>query len=58
MEVWKDIKGSEGRYQISNKGRVKSLERKVNNHTGKLTVRYELKCGYGTGAMPLTSRIR
>ena len=24
-EIWKDIKGFEGRYQISNKGRVKSL---------------------------------
>lgn len=27
MEVWKDIKGFEGCYQISNLGRVKSLER-------------------------------
>lgn len=27
MEVWKDIKGYEGIYQISIKGRVKSLER-------------------------------
>lgn len=26
-EIWKDIRGYEGRYQISNKGRVKSLER-------------------------------
>lgn len=25
MELWKDIKGYEGRYQISNKGRVKGL---------------------------------
>lgn len=25
MEIWKDIKGYEGRYQISNEGRVKSL---------------------------------
>ena len=25
MEVWKDILGYEGRYQVSNKGRVKSL---------------------------------
>tara|TARA_R110000751_G_scaffold294840_1_gene402928 strand:- start:59 stop:664 length:606 start_codon:yes stop_codon:yes gene_type:complete len=28
MEVWKDIKGYEGIYQISNLGRVKSLARK------------------------------
>ncbi|HFK8175729.1 TPA: NUMOD3 domain-containing DNA-binding protein [Clostridium perfringens] len=27
MEVWKDIKGYEGMYQISNLGRVKALER-------------------------------
>ena len=27
-EIWKDIKGYKGRYQISNKGRVKSLPRK------------------------------
>lgn len=25
MEIWKDIQGYEGRYQISNYGRVKSL---------------------------------
>lgn len=29
-EIWKDIKGFEGCYQISNKGRVKSLGRYVN----------------------------
>ena len=29
IEVWKDIKGYEGRYQVSNMGRVKSLERKA-----------------------------
>lgn len=28
-EIWKDIKGYEGLYQISNLGRVKSLKRKV-----------------------------
>lgn len=28
-EIWKDIPGYEGRYQVSNMGRVKSLERKV-----------------------------
>jgi hypothetical protein len=30
-EVWKDIKGYEGLYQVSNMGRVKSLERFVNS---------------------------
>ena len=25
-EIWKDIKGSEGKYQVSNLGRIKSLK--------------------------------
>lgn len=29
QEIWKDIEGCEGRYQISNIGRVKSLDRDV-----------------------------
>ena len=29
-EIWKDIKGYEGLYQISNYGNLKSLDRKVN----------------------------
>ena len=28
MEVWKDIKNYEGIYQVSNKGKVRSLNRK------------------------------
>lgn len=35
-EVWKDIGGYEGLYQVSNLGRVKSLERKVLRTSGKL----------------------
>jgi hypothetical protein len=31
MEIWKDIKGYEGIYQISNLGRIKSLSRKLKN---------------------------
>ena len=37
-EIWKDIPGYEGKYQVSNQGRVKSLERKVrsvNWYSGK-----------------------
>ena len=30
-EIWKDIKGYEGLYQVSNLGRVKSIERDVYN---------------------------
>lgn len=33
-EIWKDIKGYEGYYQISNHGRVKSLERTTWNSRG------------------------
>ena len=32
MEIWKDIKGYEGKYQVSNLGNVKSLNY---NSTGK-----------------------
>ena len=31
MENWKDIKGYEGKYQVSDLGRVKSLKRWVNH---------------------------
>ena len=34
MEEWRDIKGWEGLYQVSNLGNVKSLERKVWNGRG------------------------
>ena len=27
-EIWKDIEGYEGKYQVSNLGRIKNLERK------------------------------
>lgn len=40
-EVWKDIPGYEGLYQISNLGRVKSLARYVQNHSGTQYLREE-----------------
>lgn len=33
MEIWKDIDGYEGYYQVSNMGRIKSLARFKQNHT-------------------------
>lgn len=33
-EIWKDIEGYEGLYQISNLGRVKSLERYIKHYKG------------------------
>ena len=38
VEIWKDIKGYEGIYQVSNFGRVRSLERKVYNYIKKCRV--------------------
>jgi hypothetical protein len=34
MEIWKDIKGYEGKYQVSNLGNIKSLARYVNHPLG------------------------
>ena len=34
MENWKDIKGYEGYYQVSNEGRVRSLKRTISNNGG------------------------
>jgi hypothetical protein len=42
-EIFKDIKGYEGLYQISDKGRVKSLARKVNHpHSGFQTLKEKI----------------
>ena len=35
MEIWKDIEEFKGHYQISNLGRVKSLERYILQKNGK-----------------------
>ena len=35
MEIWKDIEGYEGLYQVSNEGRVKSVERVVMRCNGR-----------------------
>lgn len=45
LEIWKDITGYEGLYQISNYGRVKSMNY---NHTGKERIlkNYKDKDGY------------
>lgn len=55
MEIWKDIKGFEGYYQVSNLGRVKSLDRtityvngKVVNLKGKIISTFKMLNGYLT----------
>ena len=52
MEIWKDIAGYEGLYQVSNLGRVKSLERTVRYGRGYRTIPEKIlktnkkKCDY------------
>ena len=55
MEIWKDIQGYENLYQVSNLGRIKSLDRKVkvgikNNdivlHKGKILKLNQKRNGY------------
>lgn len=38
IERWVDIKGYENRYQISNLGRIKSLQRETRNRNGKYII--------------------
>lgn len=42
-EIWKDIKGFENHYQVSNYGRVRSMTKKVN--TGMYNQEYAIKKG-------------
>ena len=42
-EVWCDIKGYENIYQISNMGRFRLLERKINTLSGKKTIKSVIK---------------
>lgn len=42
-EIWKDIEGYEGLYQVSNLGRVKSLERKCKVLNGYRTVNERIR---------------
>lgn len=41
-EIWKDVVGYEGRYMVSNKGRVLSLPKTVRNGTGWITRRKKI----------------
>ena len=42
MEQWKDVIGFEGKYQISNHGQLKSLERKVKCKNGTRVVKNKI----------------
>jgi len=54
-EIWKDIPNYEGYYQVSNFGRVKSLERKVNAKGERLISEKILKPYYGGGGYDAVS---
>lgn len=42
QEIWMDIKGYEGKYQISNHGRIKSLSRITNNRNGEFKTKEKI----------------
>ena len=47
MEVWKDIEGYEGLYQVSNKGRIKSLKKKFGKQETEIIMKPNMEwCGY------------
>lgn len=54
MEEWKDIEGYEGLYQVSNEGKVKSIDREIEtsngkrHYKGKSITLYEKENGYYT----------
>jgi hypothetical protein len=41
MEIWKDVEGYEGLYQVSSEGRVKSLERSILSKSGSIRIKKE-----------------
>lgn len=52
-EEWRDIKGYEGRYQVSNKGRIRSLDRitvksdgNIQHSKGRILSLYQSTTGY------------
>lgn len=50
MEVWKDIQGYEGYYQVSNEGRVRSLERTLIRKNGShYTVKGKIMGAFDNG---------
>lgn len=48
-EEWRDVVGYEGLYKVSNLGRVKSLDRIVNNNGGKRVINKKIMCQQSNG---------
>lgn len=57
-EIWKDIKGYEGLYQVSNLGRVKSLRDKNKKYREKILKQYKDNCGYYYITLSANSNIK
>ena len=59
MELWKDIKGYEGLYQVSNLGRVKSLKNK-SNHINEIILKQgkDRKKGYMNVSLSVNSKTK
>lgn len=55
-EVWKDIEGYEGLYMVSNKGRIKSLERRVWNYTKRARIMRTCDNGHSYLSVGLTDK--
>ena len=41
-EIWKDVKGFEGLYMVSNYGRIKSIDHYVKCNSGRRLVRVKI----------------
>ena len=62
-EMWRDIKGYEGLYQVSNLGRVKSLSRFHNNNSGgylskERILKQSIKRGYLTVGLCNSGKVK
>jgi len=63
LETWKDIEGYNGYYQVSNHGRVRSIERVVKRGSNYLPVSERIlklgtKCGYKTVALSKYGKVK
>lgn len=64
-EQWKDIKGYEGLYEVSNYGNVRSLDRTIKRGQGHMTIKgcilipfYEEKKGYYQVALAKDGKVK
>ena len=65
MEVWKDVVGYEGKYQVSNMGNVRSLDHlvkrnngRLQSNKGKLLRPAKDQCGYHRCAFSISGKLK